>query len=93
MWYVYILQCRDKTLYTGITNDPAQRLHTHNAGKGAKYTRCRLPVEIVYLQEIESQSQALRLEYEIKQRNRKEKLQLITENQEKTCFLLQDVIT
>ena len=85
MWYVYILRCSDDTLYTGITNHPAQRLRAHNAGKGAKYTRARLPVEFVCLIAAEDHSHALRLECQIKQCTRQEKLQFIKENYEITC--------
>ena len=77
MNFVYILRCSDGTLYSGWTNDLEARLKTHNAGKGAKYTRSRLPVELVYSEELESPSAAMRREYELKQLSRKEKLDLI----------------
>lgn len=77
MSFVYILRCSDGTLYSGWTNDLEARLKTHNAGKGAKYTRSRLPVELVYSEELESPSVAMRREYELKQLSRKEKLDLI----------------
>jgi len=77
MWYVYILRCRDNTFYTGVTNDPVRRLGMHNAGTGAKYTRSRLPVEMVYLESTESHPQALKREYTIKQLTRQEKISLI----------------
>lgn len=77
MYYVYMLLCADKTLYTGITNDLENRIKTHNSGKGAKYTRCRLPVEYVYKESAENKSEALKREYSIKQLNRKQKLLLI----------------
>lgn len=77
MWYVYILRCVDGTLYTGITTDLAQRLQTHNAGTGAKYTRSRLPVEMVYSESLPSHSEALKREYTIKQLTRAQKLHLI----------------
>lgn len=74
--YVYVLRCSDGTLYTGWTTDPARRLQTHNSGKGAKYTRTRLPVEIVYCECFEKKSDALRREAQIKRltKNDKEKL-------------------
>lgn len=77
MYHVYILRCADGTLYTGCTNDLERRLRTHNAGKGAKYTRARLPVELVYAEEAADKSQALRREAAIKALPRLEKLKLI----------------
>ena len=71
--YVYILECRDSTYYTGYTTDVDKRLETHNLGKGAKYTRSRRPCKLVYVRACESKSKALKLEYKIKQMSRKEK--------------------
>ena len=79
--FVYILRCRDDTLYTGWTNDVARRLEAHNAGKGAKYTRGRGPVELVYLEALPTKEEPLRREREIKRLKRKEKQQLIEERQ------------
>ena len=76
-WYVYILRCADGTLYTGSTDDVQRRLAVHNSGKGAKYTRGRGPVEVVYTEECESYSAALKREYAIKQLSRQEKWNLI----------------
>lgn len=76
-FYVYILRCADDTLYTGYTDDPERRLRVHNAGKGAKYTRSRLPVELVYRETLEDKSAALRREREIKGLTREKKLALI----------------
>ncbi len=76
-WYVYILRCADGTLYTGSTDDVQRRAEVHNSGKGAKYTRGRTPVEVVYSEQCESYSAALKREYAIKQLTRAEKLQLI----------------
>ncbi len=76
-WYVYILRCKDGTLYTGSTDDLARRVAMHNAGKGAKYTRGRGPVELLYWEEAESYSAALKREYAIKQLSRQEKRKLI----------------
>lgn len=72
-----MLRCADNTLYTGTTNDIERRAAVHNSGKGAKYTRARLPVEVVYRQECEDKSTALRREIEIKKLSRPEKLELI----------------
>jgi len=77
--YVYILRCADDTLYTGYTTDPERRVAEHNAGKGAKYTRGRTPVDLVYLESYDSQSSAMSREYEIKQLRREEKTRLIEE--------------
>lgn len=76
--YTYILKCNDGTLYTGWTNNLEKRLKDHNAGKGAKYTQSRLPVEIVYYETFASKEEAMRREYFIKRLTRKEKLKLIT---------------
>lgn len=77
MWYVYLLRCADDTLYTGCTTDPRRRLEQHNAGRGAKYTRARRPVCLVYVEQAEDHSQALRREAALKRLSRKEKLALI----------------
>ncbi|WP_108832145.1 GIY-YIG nuclease family protein [Aedoeadaptatus coli] len=75
--YVYILRCADDTLYTGYTTDPARRLEEHNRGIGAKYTRARLPVDLVYVEEGADKSWGLRREAAIKKLRRKDKLELI----------------
>jgi putative endonuclease len=77
MHYIYILECADDTLYAGYTNDLDKRLKVHNRGKGAKYTRGRLPVKLVYSENIENKSDALKREYQIKQMTRKQKEELI----------------
>ena len=77
MFYVYILECQDNTLYTGYTVDIKERVNTHNAGLGAKYTRGRLPVRLVYKEVLASKSDALKREYEIKSLSRSNKLKLI----------------
>ena len=78
-WYVYILRCGDGTLYTGITDDVLRRLAAHRAGRGAKYTRGRGPLELVWQEEVPDKSAALRREYQLKQLSRSEKEQLIRE--------------
>lgn len=75
--FTYILECSDKSLYTGYTPDLEKRIATHNAGKGAKYTRGRLPVKLVYFEEYPTKEEAMHREYEIKQLKREEKLALI----------------
>ena len=76
-YYIYILECADGTLYTGSTNDLTKRVETHNTSKtGAKYTRARRPVKMVYSEEFETKSEAMKREWEIKKMGRKEKLKL-----------------
>lgn len=76
-WFVYLLECADGTLYTGCTPDLDRRIQAHNAGRGAKYTRARLPVRLVYHETLPSRSAALRREAEIKSLSRAEKLRII----------------
>ena len=76
-WYVYILRCGDGTLYTGITDDIPRRLAAHRAGKGAKYTRGRGPLELVYQERVPDKSAALRREAAIQRLRRGEKERLI----------------
>ena len=76
-WYLYILRCKDNTLYTGITTDVFRRLEAHRSGKGAKYTRGRAPLELVYQEPAADRSAALRREAAIKKLRRQEKLRLI----------------
>ena len=73
-YYVYMVCCSDNTLYTGWTTNVRKRLDTHNAGKGAKYTKIRRPVRLVYVEELASKQDAMKREYAIKQYTRKEKL-------------------
>lgn len=77
MNYTYILECSDGTYYTGWTNQIEKRVKDHNAGKGAKYTKSRLPVKLVYLEESATKEEAMRREYAIKQLSRQEKEELI----------------
>ncbi len=76
-YYTYILQCSDNTLYCGYTTNPTEREKTHNSGTGAKYTRCRLPVKMVYCECSDTKSQALKRECAIKKLTRTKKLELI----------------
>ena len=77
-WIVYILQCGDGTLYTGITNDMDRRVAEHEAGQGAKYTRGRRPFQLVYMEVCEGRGSASKREMEIKSLNRDEKLKLVS---------------
>jgi len=76
-WYIYMLRCGDGTLYTGITDDVDKRLAAHRSGKGAKYTRGRGPLELVYTEELADKSTALKREIQIKKLSRPEKLKLL----------------
>ena len=82
MWYLYILRCKDNSLYTGITTDVEKRLEAHRSGKGAKYTRGRGPLELVYREECGDHSEALKRELEVKALTREEKLKLIQNPEE-----------
>ena len=76
MNYTYIVRCNDGTYYTGWTNDIEKRLKTHNEGKGAKYTKTRRPVTLVYYESFQTKEEAMRREWEIKQMKRGEKEKL-----------------
>lgn len=75
--YTYIVECSDHTLYTGWTTDLTKRLNAHNSGTGAKYTRARRPVKLVYYEEYETKQEATRREYAIKQLSAAQKRRLI----------------
>jgi predicted GIY-YIG superfamily endonuclease len=77
VWYVYMLECADGTIYTGITNNVKERIAKHNSGKGAKYTRARLPVVLKAKWKHTSKSEAAKAEYAFKQLSRAEKMNLI----------------
>lgn len=79
--YTYIVKCSDETLYTGWTNNLKKRLEAHNSGKGAKYTKNRRPVELVYFEEYDTKQEAMKREYAIKQLSRQKKLALIHSHQ------------
>ncbi|MEM7082811.1 MAG: GIY-YIG nuclease family protein [Pseudomonadota bacterium] len=79
-WHVYIVECADRTLYTGISTDVDRRISLHNAGRGAKYTRVRRPVSLVYREVASDRGSALRREYAIKQLSAQQKRQLIQQH-------------
>ena len=79
-YYIYILRCADGTFYTGYTTDPERRVRVHNSGKGAKYTRARRPVELIYTEVFDDKREAQRREYAIKQLTRADKERLINMN-------------
>ncbi|NLB89015.1 MAG: GIY-YIG nuclease family protein [Syntrophomonadaceae bacterium] len=85
MFFVYILQCSDNSFYTGYTNDIDKRLRTHNEGKASKYTRTRLPVKIVYVEEFVTKSEAMKREIEIKKLTRAQKEQLVQTSPNRIC--------
>jgi putative endonuclease len=80
MWKVYIIECSDLTYYTGITNNLEKRIDTHNKKKGAKYTKTRTPVKLMYQCEFETKSLAAKEEWRIKQLTRNQKISLINQN-------------
>ena len=80
MWFVYILLCKDKSLYTGITNNLKKRFSEHKAGKGGRYTRSHKPLKIIYSEQLANQSEALKRESEIKSWKREKKIKLLNLN-------------
>ena len=80
MNYVYIIKCKDDSLYTGWTNNLEKRFKDHCNGKGAKYTRGRGPLELVYYEEYEDKKEAMKREYQLKQLSREKKIKLISTN-------------
>jgi putative endonuclease len=82
IWHIYMVRCSDGTLYTGITNDLKKRIEAHNSGKeGARYTRSRRPVKLVYSEQVESKSAAAKLEYQLKKLPRLKKIRLIKDKE------------
>lgn len=82
MNYTYIVECKDGTYYTGWTNNLNKRLEAHNTGKGAKYTKTRRPVKLVYQESFETKEEAMSREYAIKKLTRQEKIDLIQKKKE-----------
>ncbi|GLB29860.1 GIY-YIG domain-containing protein [Lacrimispora amygdalina] len=83
MNYTYLVKCADNTLYCGWTNHLEKRIEAHNQGKGAKYTKTRRPVELVYYESYPTKEEAMRREVQIKKLSRKDKLLLINESESK----------
>ena len=77
--FTYIVECSDHTLYTGWTNDLEKRIRAHNEGKGAKYTKSRRPVKLVYFETFATREEAMSREYRIKRMSRQEKLALLSD--------------
>ncbi|RSI81569.1 GIY-YIG nuclease superfamily protein [Streptococcus mitis] len=81
--YMYVVECSDGSYYTGYTTDVKKRLAVHNSGKGAKYTRARLPVKLIYVEEFASKEEAMSAEALLKRKKRPQKERFLSENQEK----------
>ena len=81
--YMYVVECRDESYYTGYTTDVKRRLAVHNSGKGAKYTRARLPVKLIYVEGFASKEDAMSAEALFKRKKRPQKERFLSENQEK----------
>ncbi len=79
-WLLYVLKCRDNTLYTGITLDVSRRVQQHNSGTASRYTRSRLPVMLIFSEPCRSRSQALKKEYAMKRLSRKKKEEYLRDN-------------
>lgn len=85
VFYVYILQCTDGSFYTGYTKNLPERTKQHENGKGAKYTKSHKPQKIVYVEDLDSRSQAMKRERAIKKLSRQQKIDLINSQENKTC--------
>ncbi|MBI4134733.1 MAG: GIY-YIG nuclease family protein [Candidatus Sungbacteria bacterium] len=77
MWFLYLILCKDKSIYTGITTNLKLRFEKHRAGKGGRYTRAHMPVKLLYSEKFKTRSEALKREAQIKRLKRKQKLSLI----------------
>ena len=84
--YMYVVECRDGSYYTGYTTDVKRRVAVHNSGKGAKYTRARLPVKLIYAQGFDSKEEAMSAEVLLKRKKRAQKERFLSENQEKNLL-------
>jgi putative endonuclease len=85
-WYFYVLSCRDNSLYCGVTTDVERRVQQHNLKKGAKYTRSRVPVKLLYYREIENRSKAQKMESAFKKLSRPKKLEKLVELVDEDVF-------
>ena len=88
--YMYVLECRDGSYYTGYTTDVRKRLAVHNSGKGAKYTRARLPVKLIYAQGFASKEEAMSAEALLKRKKRLQKERFLSENQDRNLLILNE---
>ncbi|MGX7073371.1 GIY-YIG nuclease family protein [Falseniella ignava] len=84
--FMYVVECRDGSYYTGYTTDVVKRLKVHNSGKGAKYTRARLPVRLIYAEGFASKEEAMSAEALLKRKKRSQKISYLSDNQEKNLL-------
>ena len=84
--YMYVVECRDGSYYTGYTTDVKKRIAVHNSGKGAKYTRARLPVKLIYVQGFDSKEEAMSAEALLKRKKRAQKERFLSENQDRNLL-------
>lgn len=84
--YMYVIECCDGTYYTGYTTDVKKRIAVHNSGKGAKYTRARLPVKLIYVEGFDSKEEAMSAEVLLKRKKRPQKERFLSDNQEKNLI-------
>ena len=84
--YMYVVECRDGSYYTGYTTDVKKRVAVHNSGRGAKYTRARLPVKLIYAEGFDSKEEAMSAEALLKRNKRAQKERFLSENQEKNLL-------
>ena len=88
--YMYVVECCDGTYYTGYTTDVKKRIAVHNNGKGAKYTRARLPVKLIYVEGFDSKEEALSAEALLKRKKRPQKERFLSENQDRNLLILNE---
>ena len=88
--YMYVVECCDGTYYTGYTTDVKKRIAVHNNGKGAKYTRARLPVKLIYVEGFDSKEEALSAEALLKRQKRPQKERFLSENQDRNLLILNE---
>ena len=84
--YMYVVECCDGTYYTGYTTDVKKRIAVHNSGKGAKYTRARLPVKLIYVEGFDSKEEAMSAEVLLKRKKRAQKERFLSENQDRNLL-------
>ena len=88
--FMYVVECRDGSYYTGYTTDIKKRVAVHNSGKGAKYTRARLPVKLIYAQGFASKEEAMSAEALLKRKKRPQKERFLSENQDRNLLILNE---
>ena len=88
--YMYVVECCDGTYYTGYTTDVKKRIAVHNSGKGAKYTRARLPVKLIYVEGFDSKEEAMSAEVLLKRKKRPQKERFLFENQDRNLLILNE---